>query len=136
MEGIMNAIERIISAIPPEAAFSDLDRDEARRLLMACVLWALPREGPGSTSIEEMRNLSNGYGCWLGWLRKAIDAAVLEPDERHFFIGAFGMATALQLSFFLAKQSRPRGRRKNQLIAGDSHAPRDNRSARRPHRLS
>ncbi|MCP1551672.1 hypothetical protein J2W76_004996, partial [Methylorubrum zatmanii] len=77
----MNAIERIISAIPAEAGFTETDRDEARTLLMACVLWALPYDGPGWRGIEQLRGFTNGFGCWLGWLRQGIDAANLTTNE-------------------------------------------------------
>lgn len=102
----MKAIERIIGAIPAEAGFSEADRDEARTLLMACVLWALPHDGPGRSGIEELRGLTNGYGCWLKSVRIGIDAANLTTNERGFFLGGFGMASALLLSFTLAKQDR------------------------------
>lgn len=97
----MKAIERIIGAIPAEAGFSETDRDEARTLLMACVLWALPHDGPGRNGIEELRGLTNGFGCWLGWVRRGINSADLSANERGFFLGGFGMATALLLSFSL-----------------------------------
>ena len=100
----MNAIERIISAIPAEAEFSEADRNEARTLLMACVLWALPHDGPGRSGIEQLRGLTNGFGCWLGPVRQGIDAANLTTNERGFFLGGFGMASALLFSFMLAKQ--------------------------------
>lgn len=102
----MKAIERIIGAIPAEAEFSDADRDEARTLLMACVLWALPHDGPGRSGIEQLRGLTNGFGCWLGWVRRGINLADLSANERGFFLGGFGMATALLLSFSLAAQER------------------------------
>ena len=102
----MNAIERIISAIPAEAEFSEADRNEARTLLLACVLWALPHDGPGQSGIEQLRGLTNGYGCWLSSVRQGIDAANLTTNERGFFFGGFGMASALLLSFTLAKQDR------------------------------
>lgn len=95
----MNAIERIISAIPPEAEFSEDERDQARKLLMACVLWALPYDRPGWDGIEELRSLRNGFGCWLAYVREGINLAALSSNERGFFLGALGMATALLKSF-------------------------------------
>ncbi|MFF9554119.1 hypothetical protein [Methylobacterium fujisawaense] len=100
----MKAIERIIGAIPAEAKFTDADRDEARILLMACVLWALPYEGPDRSGIEQLRRLKNGYGCWLDYLRSGINLADLSANERGFFLGGFGMAKALLFSFMVAAQ--------------------------------
>ncbi len=121
----MKAIERIIRAIPAEAGFTDVDRDEARTLLMACVLWALPYEGPDRSGIEQLRSLTNGYGCWLDYLRSGINRADLSANERGFFLGGFGMASALLFSFMMAAQesgalcapsstAKKRGRRKQQ----------------------
>ena len=104
----MNAIERIISAIPAEAEFSEAERNEARTLLMACVLWALPYDRPGWSGIEQLRGLKNGFGCWLDYVRQGIDSAALTSNERGFFLGALGMATALLMSFSIpVRESEP-----------------------------
>jgi hypothetical protein len=117
----MKAIERIIRAIPAEAGFTDADRDEARTLLMACVLWALPYEGPDRSGIEQLRGLTNGYGCWLGYLRSGINRADLSANERGFFLGGFGMASALLFSFMMAAQDsgvRPLSTRQSNKRSG------------------
>ena len=131
----MNAIERIISAIPPEAAFSEADRNETRKLLMACVLWALPYDGPSRDGIEELRSLRNGFGSWLNWVRQGINMATLTSNERGFFLGALGMATALLMSFSMpARESEqppappPPPAKRNGRKKAKSGAP---RSARR-----
>lgn len=76
--------------------FSEDDLREAERMLAASCGVLMGGESLHPSTIKKyMTGFSNGYGCWLGAVREAIDKAEIESErDRDLLIGAFEMAKA------------------------------------------
>lgn len=97
---IVSAVLRSLEAsYPPKDFDADWKQsgelDDAARLLLAC-LEILDEEAshPKATKAA-LTGFKAGYGCWLDWVRTAIEKAEgLDDAARWALYGSFQMATA------------------------------------------
>lgn len=89
--------ESAIIAALPEATRAQPDELADVRAVLAYCAAAVDRDAgwPHRTDIEPLRRLQSGYGCWLGELDRAIEAAELDDGIKSDVRAAFGATLGL-----------------------------------------
>lgn len=111
----MNQLELIIAQLPAEVRASPSAVADATSLLNYCAGAIVGATGwPDSGSLEELRDLSQGYGCWLDELQEAIASAPLPEADRDLWSVALSSARGIVHIFYFEKR--------RQAISGGSAA--------------